>query len=91
MLSEVLPDRITPMPTSSVNIQPDSVATKLAIKVPQGFEKAFSVATFRLDHPGTTQKRSHPAGNIQTFLMLAGCRNFQSLSDKRPDAPKPRV
>jgi hypothetical protein len=91
MCFQELPDWIAPMPTSSVNIQPDGVATKLAIKVPQQFEKALSVATFRLDHPGTTQKRSHPAGNIQTFLMLAGCRNFQSFSDKRPDAPKPRV
>ena len=91
MLSEELSDWITPMPTCSVNIQPDSVATKLAIKVSQHFEKTFSVAAFRLDHPGTTQKRSHPSGNIQTFLMLAGCRNFQSLSDKRPAAAKPRV
>lgn len=91
MFSEELPDWITPMPTSSVNIQPDSVATKLTIKVPQHFEKAFSVATFRLDDPGTTQKRSHPAGNIQTFLMLAGCRHFQPFSDERPAASKPGV
>ena len=91
MLSEELLDWITPMPTSSVHIQPDSIATKLAIKVPQHFEKPFSVAAFRLDNPGTTQKRSNPAGNIQTFLMLAGCRNFQPFSNKRPDAPKPRV
>jgi len=91
MLSEKLPDWITSMPTSSVNIQPDSIATKLAIKVTQHFEKAFSVATFRLDHPGTTQKRSHPTGNIQAFLMLAGCRHFQPFSDERPAAAKPRV
>ena len=91
MLSKELPDRITPMPTCSVNIQPDSVTTKLAIKVSQHFEKTFSVAAFRLDHPGTTQKRSHPSGNIQPFLMLAGCRNFQSLSDKRPAATKSRM
>jgi hypothetical protein len=91
MLFEELSDWITPMPTSSVNIQPDSVATKLTIKVPQHFEKTFSIAAFRLDHSGTTQKRSYPSGNIQTFPMLAGCRNFQSLSDKRPNAPKPRV
>jgi hypothetical protein len=91
MLFEELPDWITPMLTCSVNIQPDSVATKLAIKISQHFEKTFSVAAFRLDHPGTTQKRSHPAGNIQTFLMLAGCRNFQPLSDKRPAATKSRM
>ena len=91
MLFEELPDWITSMPTSSVNIQPDSVATKLAIKVPQHFEKTFSVATFRLDDSGTSQKRSHPAGNIQTFLMLAGCRHFQPFPDERPAAAKPRV
>ena len=91
MLFQKLADRITPMPTSPVNIQPNSVATKVAIKVSQHFEEALSVATFRLDRPGTTQKRSHPSGNIQTFLMLAGCRHFQPFSDERPATAKPRV
>ncbi len=91
MLSEELPNWITLMPTRPINIQPESIATKLAIKVPQHFEKPFSVAAFRLDDPGTTQKRSHPAGNIQTLLMLTGCRHFQPFSDERPAASKPRV
>lgn len=91
MLSEKLPDRITSMPTCSVNIQPDSVATKLAIKVSQHFEEALSVAAFRLDHPGPTQKRSHPARNVQALLMLAGRRNLQPFTNERPAAAKPRV
>jgi hypothetical protein len=91
MLFEELPDRITPMPTCSVNIQPDSVATKLAIKVSQHFEEALSVAAFCLNHPGSAKKRSYPAGNIQAPLMLAGCRDFQPLSDERPATAKPRV
>jgi len=91
MLSEKLQDRITPMPTCSVNIQPDSVATKLAIKVSQHFEEALSVAAFRLDHPCSTQKRSYPARNIHALLMLAGRRNLQPLTNERPAAAKPRV
>jgi hypothetical protein len=89
MLSQKLPYRITSMPTCSINIQPDSVAAKLAIKVLQYLEEALAVASFRLDHSCTTKKRSHPAGNIQAFLMLAGCRNLQPLSQKRPSAAKP--
>ena len=91
MLSEELPDGIAPMPTSSVNIQPDSVAAKLAIKVLQHLEESLAVASFRLDHSCTTKKRSHPAGDIQAVLMLAGCRNLQPLSQKRPSAAKPRM
>lgn len=89
MLSQKLPYRITSMPTCSINIQPDSVAAKLAIKVLQHLEEARAVASFRLDHSCTTKKRSHPAGDIQAFLMLASCRNLQPLSQKRPSAAKP--
>jgi hypothetical protein len=89
MLSQKLPYRITSMPTCSINIQPDSVAAKLAIKVLQYLEESLAVASFRLDHSCTTKKRSHPAGDIQAFLVLAGCRNLQPLSQKRPSAAKP--
>lgn len=58
-----IPNRITPMPTRSINIQPDSIAAKSAIKVLQHLEKSFPVSAFRLDHSSTAQKWSHPAGN----------------------------
>jgi hypothetical protein len=91
MLFEEFPDRITSMPTCSINIQPDSVSAKLTIKVLHHLEKSFSVATFGLDHSCTTQKRSYPSRNIQTLLMLAGRGNLQPFSDKRPTAAKPRM
>jgi hypothetical protein len=91
MLSEELPDRITSMPTCSINIQPNSVAAKLAIQVLHHLEESLSVATFGLDHSCATQKRSYPSRNIQALLMLAGRRNLQPLSDKRPTAAKPRM
>jgi len=91
MLSEELPDRITPMPTCSINIKPDGVSAKPAIEVLQHLEETLSVAAFGLDHSCTAQKRGHPSRNIQTFLMLAGCRDLQPLSDKRPAATKPRM
>jgi hypothetical protein len=91
MLSEELPDRITSMPTCSINIKPDGVTAKPAIEVLQHLEETLSVAAFRLDYPGTTQKRSNPTGNIQPLLMLAGCRNLQPLSDERPPSAQPRM
>jgi len=89
MLSQKLPYRITSMPTCSINIQPDSVAAKPAIEVLQHLEEPLAVASFRLDHSCTTKKRSYPTGDIQALLMLAGCRNLQSLSQKRPSATEP--
>jgi hypothetical protein len=91
MFSEELPDRITSMPTCSVNIQPNSIAAKLAIKVLHHLEESLSVATFSLENSCTAQKRSNPSRNIQTLPMLAGCRDLQTLSDKRPAATKPRM
>jgi hypothetical protein len=89
MLSQELPDRITLMPTCSVNIQPDCVAAKPAIKVLQHLEESLPVSAFRLDHSSAAQKRSHPTGNIQSLLMLASCRNLQPLSDERPTPAEP--
>lgn len=91
MLFEELPDRITPMPTCSINIKPDGVTAKPAIEMLQHFEETLSVAAFGLDHPCTAQKRSHPSRNIQTLLMLAGRRDLQPLSNKCPTAAKPRM
>ncbi len=79
------------MPTCSVNIQPNSIATKPAIQVLQHLEEGLSVATFRLDHPCAPQKRRYPAGNIQVFLMLTCCRDIQPLSNERPTTTKPRM
>ena len=91
MLSEELPNRITSMPTCSINIQPNSVAAKLAIQVLHHLEESLSVATFGLDHSCATQKRSYPSRNIQALLMLTGRRDLQPLSDKRPAATKTRM
>lgn len=91
MRFQELPDHIALMPACSVNIQPDGIAVKTAIKALQHLEKSFSITAFRLDHPGTAKERSHPAGNIQAFLMLAGSRNLQPFADKRPTTAQPRV
>ena len=79
------------MPTCSVNIQPDRISAKLLIKVLQNFKEPLSVSAFRLDHSGAAQKRSHPAGNIQSFLMLAGRRNLQPFANECPTTAKPRM
>ncbi len=77
------------MPTCSIDIQPDRITAKLAIKVLKNLKKTFPVPALRLDHASTTQKRGNPAGNIQSFLMLAVCGNFQPPSDERPASAEP--
>ncbi|HUL00713.1 MAG TPA: hypothetical protein VLX29_07650 [Nitrospirota bacterium] len=88
MSSQKLPDRITLMPTCPVNIQPDRIAAKSVIQVSQYCEEAFPVSTLCLDDSSTAKKRSNPARNIQSFLVLAGCRNFQPFPNERPAAAK---
>ena len=79
------------MPTCTVDIQPNGIAAKPAIEVLQHLEESFPVSAFRIYHSSTAQKRSHPARDIQSFLMLAGCRNLQPLSNERPATAKPRM
>jgi hypothetical protein len=89
MLFQKLTDHVTLMPTCTVNIQPNGVAAEPTIQVLQHLEKTLSITTFRLDHSSTAQKRSHPAGNIQTFLVLAGCRNLHPFANERPTTAEP--
>jgi hypothetical protein len=76
------------MPTGAINIQPNRITSKFAIKVLQHLEEAFLVSTFRLNDSGAAQKRRYPAGNIQSFLVLACSRNPQPFPDERPAATK---
>jgi len=76
------------MPACSIDIQPDRITAKLAVKVLKNVEEPFPVSALRLDYSGTTQKRSNPAGNIQALLMLAGRRYLQPLSNERPTSAK---
>ncbi len=91
MCFQKLPYHITPMPTCSINIQPDRVTAKPVIKVLQHLEKTFSITAFCLDHPSEAQKRGNPARNVQSFLMLAGCRNLQAFANECPSAAKSRM
>jgi len=91
MRFQKLPDRVTLMPTCSINIQPDGIASKATIKVLQHLEEPIPVSPLRLDHPRTAEKRGYPAGNIQALMMLTGCRHSQPLSYKRPTTAKPRM
>jgi len=91
MLFEELPNRITPMPTCTINIKPNGVTAKSPIKVLHYLEESLPVTAFGLDHSCTAQKRSYPSRNIQTLLMLAGRRDLKPFSNKRPTAAKPRM
>jgi len=91
MRFQKLSDRVTFMPTCSINIQPDGIASKATIKVLQHLEEPIPVSPLRPDHPRTAEKWGYPAGNIQALMMLTGCRHAQPLSYKRPTTAEPRM
>jgi len=79
------------MPSGSVYIKPDGVASKSAIKILQAGNKSPSVPSRRSDHSSPTQQRSNPSKQIQSLAMLACGRNMQSFPSSRPPHSQPRM
>lgn len=79
------------MPTSLIHIQPEGIALQTPIKMPQNFNKSLTVPPFGLNHPISTQQRSHPSRKIQTNPVLAGRSNPQALANSGPTATQTRM
>lgn len=79
------------MPTSPIHIEPDRICPQASREMSQDFQESLSVAPFCSNHAMPTQKRRHPARNIETMLMLAGRRDAKALSFLGPNPPQPRM
>jgi hypothetical protein len=79
------------MPSGSVHIKPDAIASKSAIKILQTTKKSLSISSRPSDHPSPTQQRSYPSKQIQSLPMLAHGRNAQPLPSPRPPHSQPRM
>jgi hypothetical protein len=79
------------MPSGTVHIKPDDVASESAIKIPQTGNKSPSISSRPSDHPSPTQQRSHPSKQIHPLPMLTRGRNPQALSSPRPPHTQPRM
>ena len=79
------------MPSGSVHIKPDGIASKSVIKTFQTANKSLLISSGPADHPSPTQQRSYPSKQIQSLPMLARGRNAQPLSSYRPPHSKPRM
>ena len=79
------------MPSGSVHIKPDGIASESAIKILQTGNKSLSISSRPSDHPSPTQQRSYPSKQIQSLAMLARGRNAQPLPSSRPPHSQPRM
>jgi hypothetical protein len=79
------------MPSGSVHIKPDGIASKSAIKILQTGDKFPSISSRPSDHPSPAQQRSYPSKQIQSLAMWARCRNAQPLPSSCPPHSQPRM
>mgnify|MGYP001567022509 CR=1 FL=1 len=76
------------MPSGAVYINPYGISFKPIVKLAQYFNKSFTVAFQRFNHPVSANKRSYPSRYIQTKLMLAGSWDTKTLSLFSPSSAK---
>jgi hypothetical protein len=79
------------MPSGSVHIKPDGIASESAIKILQTGNKSPSISSRPSDHPSPTQQGSHPSKQIESLAMLARGRNPQPSTSSRPPHTQPRM
>lgn len=77
-------DFFSPMPSSSVNVEPDCIIFKSSINVFETGNEAFTVAPRRSDKFSFTQKKSYPAKNVEPASMVAIGKDTKSLSSLGP-------
>jgi len=82
---------LTPMPSGSVHIKPDGIASEPAIKIFQTGDESLSISLRPSDHPSPTQQRGYPSKQIQSLAVLAGGRNAQPHPSSRPPHSQPRM
>jgi hypothetical protein len=82
---------LTLMPSGSVHIKPDGIASESTIKILQTGDKSLSISSRPSDHPSPTQQRSYPSKQIQSLAMLARGRNAQPPPSSRPPHSQPRM
>lgn len=84
-------DLLSPMPTSSIHIEPNRETSKPADDLSQHPQEALPISPNRSNHTVASQQWGHPSGHIQPLLVLTGCRNAQPLTPQSPAPSKPRV
>jgi hypothetical protein len=91
MLLKETVHRFSSMPPRAIYIKPDRVAAKTPGKMPQSFQEACPVSSFRTDDPVAPQERSHPTREIKPLLMLAGRGNAKRMSSLGPAPSQSRM
>ncbi len=79
------------MPSSSIYVKPDDIASEPAIKILQTGNEPLSISLRPSDHSSPAQPWSYPSKQIQPLAMLAGCGNAQPTPSSGPPHPQPRM
>ncbi|MBP1740007.1 MAG: hypothetical protein H6Q48_2300 [Deltaproteobacteria bacterium] len=84
-------DFLARMPSGSVYVEMNRLASKASVEIPQAFNESLPVALRRADHPSSPQQRSHPSKQVEPPGMWTGGRSPQSLSNLRSTKPQALV
>lgn len=79
------------VPAGPIDIHPDGVAPEATAQRLEAREEAISIAPRRARQSCSSQQRSNPAEEIQSFMMVAGRRHFQPPSTFGPPHAQPRM
>lgn len=79
------------MPARFIDIQPDFISPQPQVKLSQAKQESFSVSLNMPHQTLPSQKRRHPAKNIQPGAVLTGCRYPQTFSSFSPPYSQPRM
>lgn len=86
-----LVNRLTLIPTGSIDIEPYGISSKSPIEVMKNFHETVPVSSIYTDKTITAQKWCHPACEIEPFLMLACGRNPIGFSFLCPSLTQSRM
>ena len=84
-------NRFTFVPAGSIDIHPDGVAPETTAQRFEASKEALSIAPWCARQSRPSQQRSNPAEEIQSLMMVAGCRHFQPPSTLGPPHAQPRM
>lgn len=84
MVLQKKPDLFSFMPFSPIHIEVDSKSTELFQHMLQHLQESLMIAVRGAYQAFPSQQWRHPTGHIEPLLVLAGSRNFESLTFLSP-------
>ncbi len=91
MGTQELTHRSALVPAGTVDVEGELQASQAPIEIAQHVEETFAVTELGADHAVATQQRGHPAGQVESAVVLAVGGYAQTLSAPGPTEAQARM